>query len=727
MSSRAKRKRRNALECASPHGQPRMMLTAAPIAFRAQTGEDGTEGRPTFSIEAYNGGVMKPDYAYWPTGVVIDLAKLKSGGAIPVLLDHRTDHIVGQSTSVKITKGASGGVNLSGVITGNVEDPEDPAGRVVMHAKNGFQWRASVGIDPDSYEKIEAGDFVTVNGREFSGPLYVLRGGTLFEVSLLSVAADQTSSAKIAAKYNGDDTMDFHEWLKAKGFDPTNLEDAQRDSLLTMFKAEQSKEKPSATGKVKGKAGDDKPDGNANKSATDLPADDSFAHIKARREREASMRAAAVSFATDNPHLVDETEQMLRAALESETNPEMFKLQLYRLRSERVTDGSLRASPQDDPVMMQQTCEAAFALSCGMDKPERHYEARILEAAQKRWRSGFSLAELLLQAARVNNGYSGSHRSVEPLLKAAFARNPLKASGPSTFDVSGILSNVLNKFIVDYFNAVGGEWRQISARRSVNDFKAISSYSLTGDFTYEEVAPGGELHHGTIGETTYTNQAKTYGRMFAVDRRDIINDDLNAFLQIARRLGRGGALKLNEVFWQLFMANTSFFTAARGNFDDGTDSALSITSLAAAEVLFMNQTDPDGKPMALMPQILLVPPALKRAALQLMQSNEVRYQDTSTTTQYGTANTFTGAYQVVSTPYLQNASFTGNSALKWYLLGNPNDLAVIETAFLNGVERPTVESAQADFNQLGIQMRGFFDFGIALQEYRAGVAMKGEV
>ena len=42
----------------------------------------------------------------------------------------------------------------------------------------------------------------------------------------------------------------------------------------------------------------------------------------------------------------------------------------------------------------------------------------------------------------------------------------------------------------------------------------------------------------------------------------------------------------------------------------------------------------------------------------------------------------------------------------------------------NGV-RPTVETAEADFNSLGIQARGFFDVGVAKTEHRAGVKNKG--
>jgi hypothetical protein len=47
----------------------------------------------------------------------------------------------------------------------------------------------------------------------------------------------------------------------------------------------------------------------------------------------------------------------------------------------------------------------------------------------------------------------------------------------------------------------------------------------------------------------------------------------------------------------------------------------------------------------------------------------------------------------------------------WYLLADPIDLPVIEVAFLNGQEAPTIETADADFNVLGIQMRGLYYFG----------------
>jgi hypothetical protein len=47
-------------------------------------------------------------------------------------------------------------------------------------------------------------------------------------------------------------------------------------------------------------------------------------------------------------------------------------------------------------------------------------------------------------------------------------------------------------------------------------------------------------------------------------------------------------------------------------------------------------------------------------------------------------------------------------------------------SFLNGNETPTVEEADADFNTLGIQFRGYHDFGVDLGDgYLNSLMSKG--
>ena len=99
---------------------------------------------------------------------------------------------------------------------------------------------------------------------------------------------------------------------------------------------------------------------------------------------------------------------------------------------------------------------------------------------------------------------------------------------------------------------------------------------------------------------------------------------------------------------------------------------------------------------------------------------------TSSTALIGNLNPFAGKFEVVKSTYLANSSYTGYSALAWYLLCDPNDISVIEVCFLGGREMPIVETADADFDQLGIKIRAYHDFGVTKQEYRGGMKFKGE-
>jgi hypothetical protein len=52
-------------------------------------------------------------------------------------------------------------------------------------------------------------------------------------------------------------------------------------------------------------------------------------------------------------------------------------------------------------------------------------------------------------------------------------------------------------------------------------------------------------------------------------------------------------------------------------------------------------------------------------------------------------------------------------------------IPLMEVAFLNGRQEPFVETADADFEFLGIQMRCYYDYGAAFAEWRAAVRSTG--
>lgn len=60
------------------------------------------------------------------------------------------------------------------------------------------------------------------------------------------------------------------------------------------------------------------------------------------------------------------------------------------------------------------------------------------------------------------------------------------------------------------------------------------------------------------------------------------------------------------------------------------------------------------------------------------------------------------------------------------MVTDPNRLASVIVGFMDGRQTPTIETADADFHTLGIQMRCVFDWGVAKGEYRAVAKSKGE-
>ena len=433
--------------------------------------------------------------------------------------------------------------------------------------------------------------------------------------------------------------------------------------------------------------------------------------IAAEADEEFSMADNATQTPAEEPIVAAAVEAPASVAVEAK--PEVDHAKVIATLTQKVSDmEKLIATRDERPAapaihMAQPTSrspeviEAAFALQGSLPNVERVYDAKTLEAAAKIQRTT-SLGEVLISAAE-EGGYTGSRRltaaTLRPILQAAWA----------THSISGILSATVNKFLLAGFNGVESSWRSISSVRSVNDFKALTSYRLNGGMKFEKVAPGGELKNAGVSDESRTISAETYGIMTSVTRNDLINDDLGALTAVPQRIGRGGALKLNDVFWASFQDDSTFFTTGRGN-KKATAGALSLSNLKAVAALFRKLKDPDGNPVAVEPRVLLVPADIELAAAEIMGSALLVGGSSAAPN----VNVLAGRYQVVSTSYL-------SSAEDYYLLASPADMPVMEVAFLNGVQSPIVETAEANFNVLGLELRGYFDFGVAKAEYLAGV------
>lgn len=516
--------------------------------------------------------------------------------------------------------------------------------------------------------------------------------------------------------------MEFDAYVRSLGLDPAALTPEAHKALEAQWRATQKPAPtptPAPTPAVKPATAD---------------VDEVVAATEADNARRAGIGALFKDYVAKAPDRVKEFEAVVRTAI---STGQSVKDTEYALLKMSYGNGPLSYSPSK-PTVDDKVLEVAVARSVGLSREtiERGYDERTLEAADRQFRGGCGLKRLVVLSARANGmkdadeGHFTGSQSTARILKAAFRdrdeRDEWRAAassgfGPSTYDLSGILSNVMNKSIRDYFNAVEQVWRLITATRPVTDFKQISGYALTGDLTYKPVAPGGEVKHGSLGETSYTNQAKLYALMLGIDYQHLRNDDLGAFQAINKRLGRGGALTINDVFWTAFLnVAAAFWSAGNGNYGASTDYALSdIDKLDNVNVAWQARTDPDGRPMGDKAKYLLTATKWEVRAKKYMSSTRI-----SNDSGDGEDNPMAGMWEAISSTYLSNSNYAGYSADNYYLLKDPADMPVIETVFLDGQEVPTIEAAEPDLSRLGIMVRGMHAFGVARQEPKGGFKFK---
>ena len=167
--------------------------------LRIQAADAGAA--PTFELIAYTGAAIRQGWSRSP--LVVDLAGMDTAKAsIPILWSHeRTlDAVIGKSTEI-----LNDGETL--IIRGELLTEGDIPEKVARLARAGIPMQASIGADAANIENVNAGGNVTVNGREFAGPVSVVRASDLRETSIVLFGADARTSAAIAAEANEDEPM----------------------------------------------------------------------------------------------------------------------------------------------------------------------------------------------------------------------------------------------------------------------------------------------------------------------------------------------------------------------------------------------------------------------------------------------------------------------------------------------------------------------------------------
>ena len=328
----------------------------------------------------------------------------------------------------------------------------------------------------------------------------------------------------------------------------------------------------------------------------------------------------------------------------------------------------------------------------------------------------------LMREIAVANGVKDVHRMSGADLAEMVLSGRINAQH-STSDFPLILVNSANKSVQGLFGQYPNTWASWTREVDVADFKTITS-AFAGQFPeVAAISEGAPYTYGSIAEEGQTYAVQERGRLVALTRQALVNDDTRAFQDVLSGAALAGYTALRRVVFGILTANanwpaggaTALFAAGRNNL--GAAGPLAAGTFSELRALLTKQTSPAraGESAAPLPpptsMVLLVGPDEERTALELLGNLIV-----PTTTGAALPDAYRTTTSLVMEPFLD----TGNDP--YYLCRG--DIRGVEIAYLQGQRAPTITSAE-DIRYSGMTFRVVFDFGAAAVQPRAMAANLG--
>lgn len=310
--------------------------------------------------------------------------------------------------------------------------------------------------------------------------------------------------------------------------------------------------------------------------------------------------------------------------------------------------------------------------------------------------------------------------SLKELAKETLEKRGVKTRGLSvseiatrafhtTSDFPEILANVANKSLRDGYEEAPATYAPIVREVEVADFKQISRTQL-GDYPQlEKVGESGEFKRGTISEAAEKYQVETYGKVVAVSRQVIVNDDMASFTRLPMMAGIAARNKISNMVWDIIVSNplmgdgiALFQLAAHKNLQTGA--AAIKDGLSAMRSAMKKQTGLDGQLLNIMPRFLIVGSERETEAESLVSSLVI-----PNTVSDSIPLAFARSLQVIAEPRL--------GAAPYFLAASVGQIDIIELAYLQG-QRGVFLETRMGFDVDGMELKARLDFGVKAIDFR---------
>lgn len=381
------------------------------------------------------------------------------------------------------------------------------------------------------------------------------------------------------------------------------------------------------------------------------------------------------------------------------------------------TDGVVRAVVGTEHVQKRAAViEAVLFHRTSPDSP--------LPAGASEFR-GMTLVELAREALAAS-GVNTRGMSQDEIAGRALAQRGGGLHGTSDFSV--ILGNTIRRTLRAGYDALPQTFRPFTTVTTVPDYKVVSRVQIGEAPRLEKVNEAGEFKRGTIGEGSESYKIATYGKIFAITRRALVNDDLDAF-KLAKAFGQSASQLESDLVWAEILSNptmgdaVALFHATHNNL--GTPgTALSSTSAAAAitaaRVAMVKQRGIDGQTtLNVRPAFLITGQDNQDAAERVLHAKF------SPATTADAIPKWMREMECVAEPRLDNglvhpvtgATIAGAPAA-WYLAAAAGGVTAVELAYLEGATSYTLETRMG-FNVDAFEIKCRLDAGAKVIDWRA--------
>lgn len=597
---------------------------------------------------------------YVPEILIMSGCELPESGRVSLLDSH-------DRWSVKSVYGSVRDLRVDGnKLLGKAVYAEDSESDAVWKkTRGGHVTDYSVGFTEREITKLKKGETKELDGRVYTGPAVLITRWGVREVSTCPIGAD--SSAKSRSKEN----YEQEEKSMAGKEKPQEPEKNRSDNPPENKRQENTPHESRAE-----KVDEEKIRAEA---------------VKKERERVSEITEMCRSFGCDDiaKDLIDKekTVDQARAAVLDHMKERSKKSEANNINAR--FDGVL-----DEMDKFRSAAEHALSIRAGIGVEKPAPGADEL--------AGFSLRELAREYIYRSGGRA--------------EQNPIKMVGRAltTTDFPILLGNIANTSLVAGWEEANETWNEWCSTGNLPDFKP-HHFAQSGAFEeLDEIPEHGEYKHGSFGEAKESVKIAKYGKLAAITREAIINDDMGAIADTPRKMGLAAARKIGDLPCAVLIANAKMgdniplFHATHKNLA-ATGAALGVTPLNTAFADMAKQKDFSGR------KRLNIRPAIYLSPVSIMGTSEEFFKtDKIDNLENGTRKTNIYSGNVLKRVY--ESRLDDDSETAWYLLAGQKNMTVT-VFFLHGNDKPYMEQKNG-WSVDGVEYKVRIEAAAAARDFR---------